>query len=177
MRHELTRKRLHALMEELARSAPKRGNYGIYFTDGGTAVDLSWRASTIDVDLYADREEAVRDVQRIKNRLKLNIEFARPQNCVPPLKHSDTRHVFIQKKGRMTFYHYDPYSQVFSKIVRGFARDIEDAQAFVREGLVDPATVVALVESIPDAAYAGYPQLDRASVEEAVKDFIAHERR
>jgi hypothetical protein len=40
------------------------------------------------------------------------------------------RHVFIETIGAISFYHYDPYAQILSKIVRGFQRDLDDAQHF-----------------------------------------------
>lgn len=45
---------------------------------GGTAVQSGWRSATIDPDLHADDEAVFRDVQGIKERLELNIEFAGP---------------------------------------------------------------------------------------------------
>jgi hypothetical protein len=76
MRRRLTRKGLEDLMRELARSSPGRQSYRVFFVGGGTAVLAGWRESTIDADLYSDREEIFRDIQAIKERLQLNIEFA-----------------------------------------------------------------------------------------------------
>jgi hypothetical protein len=59
-----------------------------------------------------------------------------------------------------------------SKVVRGFERDLDDALAFVRSGMVDPVTLRALVEAIPDSEYARYPSLSRAAVEQAVDAFL-----
>ncbi len=171
MRKDLTRERLVVLMKELARSAPRRGPYRVYLVGGGTAVYLGWRRSSIDVDLYSSDEIVFRDIQEIKERLDINIEFARPEDFVPPLKGSAGRHVFIDKIGAISFYHYDPYAQLLSKVVRGFQRDLEDAHEFVRSGLVDLAKFRILVRAIPDSAYARYPSLSRSGVENAVESF------
>ena len=72
----------------------------------------------------------------------------------------------------MRFHHYDPYSQVFGKVVRGFARDLEDARAFVDAGMVDPLHLRTLVEELPDSAFARYPRLTPGAVREAVVDFV-----
>lgn len=173
MRKELTRERLLSLMEELAKTAPRRGPHRVYLVGGGTAVHLGWRASSIDVDLCSDRDDVFRDIQGIKERLNINIDFARPEDFVPPLQQTEKRHVFIDRIGSVTFYHYDPYAQILSKIVRGFQRDLDDALKFVGSGMVDPTTLLALVEAIPDAAYARYPSLSRAAVGKAVADFLA----
>lgn len=173
MRAELTRERLVALMKELSRTAPRRGAYHVYLVGGGTAVYLGWRRSSIDVDLYSEQEIVFRSIQEIKERLNVNIEFARPEDFVPALKGSADRHVFIEKLGAIAFYHYDPYAQLFSKVVRGFQRDIEDAKGFVQSGIVEPGKFRSLVAAIPDSAYARYPSLSRRGVEQAVDEFLS----
>ncbi len=173
MRNELTRARLLSLMKELAKTAPRRGTHSVYLVGGGTAVYLGWRASSLDADLCSDQEDVFRDVQGIKERLNVNIDFARPEDFVPPLKKTAERHVFIDRIGTVTFYHYDPYAQLLSKVVRGFQRDLEDARKFVSSGMVDPARLLTLVKAIPDATYARYPSLSRAAVEKAVAGFLA----
>lgn len=172
MRKEITRQRLASLMNELARTAPRRGAYQVYFVGGGTAVYLGWRRSTIDVDLHADQEVVFRDIQLIKERLNINIELARPEDFVPPLPETDDRHVFIEKIGTITFYHYDPYAQILSKIVRGFQRDLDDARGFVESGMVDLHELRKLVTAVSDSAYARYPALSRKGVEDAVEAFL-----
>ncbi len=159
-------------MKELARHAPQRESFQVYLVGGGTAVCAGWRTSSVDVDLYSDQEAVFRNIQQIKERLQINIEFARPEDFVPPLKGSADRHRHIDTIGRVSFYHYDPYAQFLSKVVRGFQRDLEDAQAFIRSGMVDPAKLKVLVAAIPDAAYARYPNLSRKGIENAVQHFL-----
>lgn len=173
MRRELTRESLGELMTELARTSPKRGTFAVFIVGGGTAVLSGWRSSTIDADLYSEREEVFRDIQAIKERLELNIEFARPEQFVPPLDGTHRRHVFIQRVGNIDFYHYDPYAQLLSKIVRGFRKDLLDAHRFVESGMVEPRSFRALVDAIPESAYANYPAISRAAVAAAVRDFFA----
>ncbi|HEY7671936.1 MAG TPA: DUF6036 family nucleotidyltransferase [Gammaproteobacteria bacterium] len=173
MRNRLTRESLHALMQELARSAKPKRSYRIYLVGGGTAVLEGWRESSIDADVYAEQDDIFRDVQEIKERLNLNIEFARPEDFVPPLEGSEGRHVLIETVGRVSFYHYDPYAQLLSKIVRGFARDLVDAKGFVTSGMVDPHRFRALVQGIADSAYSKYPRLSAGAVRAAVDDFLA----
>jgi hypothetical protein len=159
-------------MKELARTAPGRRSFRVYFVGGGTAVYSGWRESTIDADLYSDDDAIFRDVQGIKERLHLNIEFARPEQFVPSLNGSDDRHIFIVTIGRVGFYHYDPYSQLLSKVVRGFNRDIQDAKNFILSGMVEPALFRSLVLRIPERSYAKYPALSRQAVVDAVQGFL-----
>jgi hypothetical protein len=177
MRNELTRERLRALMQELARTAPRGKSHCVYLVGGGTAVYAGWRPASIDADLFSDHDEVFRDIQGIKERLQVNVEFARPEHFVPELPGTANRHVLIETIGPVTFYHYDPYAQILSKVVRGFARDVSDARQFIRSGMVDPDRLRTLVEAIPEAAYSRYPSLSRAAVLEAVGDFLRGDTR
>ena len=172
VRDELTRDRLRALMHELARVAPRRGSFRVYLVGGGTAVYSGWRPSSIDVDLFSEQEEIFHDIQGIKERLNLNVEFARPEHFVPPLRGSAKRHLFIETIDKVSFYHYDPYAQILSKLVRGFERDIDDAHHFVQSGMVDGRKLQSLVEGISESSYSKYPNLSRSAVLEAVSDFL-----
>jgi hypothetical protein len=171
VRHEMTRERLRSLMKELARTAPRKGSVRVYLVGGGTAVYDGWRPSSLDVDLFSEEEAVFRDIQEIKERLQINVELARPEHFVPELPGSEGRHVPIETHGRVSFYHYDPYAQVLSKVVRGFRRDLEDAHSFVRSGMVDADRLRSLVRKIPRTAYAKYPSLSREAVVEAVDRF------
>lgn len=176
MRRRLTRERLRGLMNELARVAPRGKSYRVFFVGGGTAVYVGWRSSTIDADLYSEDEDVFRDIQGIKERLQLNIEYARPENFVPELAGSAERHVFIETVGNISFYHYDPYAQTLSKVVRGFTRDMSDAESLVACGMVDVERFRALVHEIPDALFARYPALSRQAVLDVVDDFASRRK-
>jgi len=173
MRREITAGTLRELMQELARTAPPGDRFRVYILGGGTAVLGGWRASTIDADLYAEREEVFRDVQGIKERLRLNVEFARPEHFVPALEGSAERHVFIDTAGNVDFYHYDPYAQLLSKVVRGFRKDMLDAEQFVKTGMVEPQGFLELVRQIPESAYVKYPNLSSTAVRAVVEEFVS----
>ena len=173
VRRELTREGLRELMEELARTAPRGESFRVYVVGGGTAVLRGWRASTIDADLHSDQDGVFRDIQGIKTRLNLNVEYARPEHFVPPLTGSDDRHLFIDRVGSVDFYHYDPYAQLLSKVVRGFRKDLVDARHFVTSGMVDPQRFRELVHGVPESHYARYPNLSRDAVLEAVETFLS----
>jgi len=171
VRERLTKERLATLMKELAARAPRGGTFSVYLVGGGTAVYMGWRRSSIDADLYSEHEKVFRSIQEIKEGLNINVEFARPEDFVPPLRGAADRHVFIETIRPITFYHYDPYAQVLSKVVRGFDRDLSDAKEFVRSEMVEPIKLRSLVASISDSAYARYPNLSRNGVESAVEAF------
>lgn len=160
-------------MEELARTAPPGQSFQVFIVGGGTAVLEGWRAATVDADLFAEGEAVFRDIQGIKDRLKLNIEFVRPEHFVPSLPGSADRHRFIERVGNVDFFHYDPYAQLLSKVVRGFRKDLIDAEHFVKSGMVEPDRFRELVRDIPEAAYARYPNLSRESVLAAVEEVLS----
>lgn len=173
MREPLTRDRLRLFMQALADSARALGSFRVYFVGGATAVDRGWRESTIDVDVSADNDRVFGGIQRLKETLQLNVEFVRPEDFVPVLSGAASRHLFIDTIGKVNFFHYDPYSQIFSKIVRGFRKDLEDAENFLSEGLIDKQRFSSLVNNIPKAAYERYPDLSRESVVQAVDEFLS----
>ena len=173
-RRRLTPEALRELMVELARTAPSGQPFRVYLVGGGTAVMAGWRSATLDADLYGEGQDVFRDVQGIKERLRLNVEFVRPEHFVPPLAGSADRHRFVERIGAVEFCHYDPYAQLLSKVVRGFRKDLQDARDFVRSGWVDPARFRALVEAIPEAAWTQYPTLSRSAVLAVVDAFLAN---
>ena len=177
MRREVTGATLRELMEELARNAPAGKVIRVYFVGGAAAVLAGWRSATIDVDLHADRDVVFRDIQAIRERLRLNIEYVRPEDFVPALAGSDGRHILIERVGNVEFFQYDPSAQLLSKIVRGFRKDVLDARNLLRSGMVEAGRFRALVHRIPHRAYAKYPSLSRDAVMAAVDEFLLAERR
>ena len=109
----------------------------------------------------------------MKDELDINIELVEPTAFVPALQGAADRHVFIRKIKRVAWYHYDPYTQVLAKLVRGLERDLADARRFVEDGLVDMDTLQRLVDAVPDAAYARYPSLSKGAVRRAVEAFAS----
>lgn len=173
MRNELTRDRLRELMKEIVRTAPQEGApHKVYLVGGGTAVWAGWRESSVDADLFVEDDSVLQDVQGMKERLNLNIELARPEHFVPPLAGADGRHVFIEELGGVRFYHYDPYSQLYSKVVRGFSRDLEDARHFLESGMVEAERFRGLTHKVPDSAFESYPRLSPGAVRAAVDAFL-----
>ncbi len=159
-------------MQEIARVAPSGSSYRVFLVGGGTAVFAGWRSSTIDANLHADHEAVFRDIQGIKERLQVNVEFVRPEDFVPPLSGTEDRHILLETIGRVSFYHYDPYAQLLSKVVRGFRKDMQDAESFITSGMVDAGQFRSLVLDIPGVAYARYPAISQQAILDAVDGFL-----
>lgn len=154
--------RLRRFLQELAREAD--AEVVVYLTGGATAVLLGWRDSTIDADILFEPERDVlyRALPRLKDLLQLNVEIVSPAHFIPELPGWRERSLSIERVGRVGFYHYDPYSQVLSKIERGHPQDLGDVEQFLARQLVEPRRLRELFEDIAARLYR-YPAIDPAS--------------
>ena len=154
--------RLRRFLRELAREADADG--AVYLTGGATAVLLGWRASTIDADILMvpEQDSLYRALPRLKEELQLNVEIASPAHFIPELPGWRERSLFIERVGRVSYYHYDPYSQALAKIERGHAKDLGDVAQLLARGLVEPRRLRELFQAIEPRLHR-YPAVDQAS--------------
>ncbi len=159
-------------MRELGREAEK--DIRLYFTGGATAVLLGWRASTVDVDVKMDPESdrLFRAFRQLKEKLAINIEMAAPDQFIPEVPGWQDRSAFIAREGRLSFYHYDFYSQALAKIERSFAKDLEDVRQMIARGLVDPGELRRRFEQIEPQLYR-YPAIDPADFRKALEAILS----
>ncbi|HEX2223337.1 MAG TPA: DUF6036 family nucleotidyltransferase [Thermoanaerobaculia bacterium] len=143
----------------------------LYFTGGATAVLLGWRASTVDIDIKLDpeRDEVFRAIPKLKDQLQVNVELASPDGFIPPLPGWQERSAFIAREGRLSFYHYDFYSQALAKIERGHSQDLSDVREMLDRGLVEPKELLRRFEEIEPGLYR-YPAVDPVSFRRAVEE-------
>ena len=158
MREQVTAERVRALMAAFGENL--RQETSIYLVGGVSAVLSGWRESTLDIDLkIVPDSEAYGAIADLKERMSLNIELASPHDFLPPLPGWQERSVFLERHGKVSFFHFDFYSQALSKIERGFGRDLADVRAMVERGLVKPRLALDLLETIvPDLVR--YPSVD-----------------
>jgi Nucleotidyltransferase of unknown function (DUF6036) len=168
MRRPVDPDRIERLMAALGAAAESPGR--VYFTGGATAVLQGWRPSTIDVDLiFVPEEDALyREVARLKDRLEVNVEIVSPAHFLPELPGWQERSLYIGRRGKLDFYHYDPYAQALSKIERGHMQDIEDVRAMLRWGLIDREKLRDLFAAIEPDLHR-FPAVDPASLSRAVE--------
>lgn len=154
-----------------ALGAESRDEARVYFTGGATAVLSGWRPTTVDLDLAVlpERDTLLRLLPRLKEELEINVELASPPDFIPELPGWETRSRFIGREGKVSFYHYDPYSQALSKLERGHAQDREDVAEMLRRGWVDRRELLRLFEEIEPLLYR-YPAVDPASFRRAVEE-------
>lgn len=164
--------RIRAFMEALGDLAGSEAH--LYFTGGATAVLCGWRASTIDVDilLVPEEDRVFRALPRLKEALQLNIELACPADFIPELPGWRERSRYIDRRGRLSFHHYDLYAQALAKIERSHAQDVLDVDEMLRRRLVDPLELMRLFDEIEPLLYR-FPAIDPASFRRAVEQVSA----
>jgi hypothetical protein len=169
MRELADAERIVRLLRSLGAEADEEGS--AYLTGGATAVLLGWRLSTIDVDLLLapERDGVLRAIPRLKEELRINVKLASPADFIPVPAGWEDRSLFAAREGRLSLFHYDPYSQALAKLERAHSLDLADVQAMVERELVDPARALRYFEEIEPELYR-YPAVDprafRRSVEE-----------
>jgi hypothetical protein len=168
MRQRVTATRLNEFMKALGLEVPTPGR--IFLVGGATAVLFGWRDSTIDIDLkiIPDNDLILRILPTLKERLKLNIELASPDDFIPALPGWQERSRFIQQEGRLAFLHYDFYGQALAKIERGHDIDLRDVHEMIRRGLIQPKRLMELFVDIEDQFYK-YPAIDKRSFRHKVE--------
>ncbi|MBX3243339.1 MAG: hypothetical protein KF685_02590 [Acidobacteria bacterium] len=171
MRDRTNREKIEEFMNSLGSKA--RRPVRVYFTGGTTAVLFGWRDTTIDIDLRfePDLDELYRELPLLKEKIGINIELASPSDFIPVLPGWEDRSKYIDRKGKIDFYHYDPYSQALSKIERGHAQDIKDVESMFKSGLVEKEKLAELFKQIEPMLYR-YPAIDPASFARAVSKII-----
>jgi hypothetical protein len=168
MRQRITSTVIQEFLRTLGRGS--RAKSRIYLVGGASAVLLGWRDSTIDIDLkiVPDRDELLGSLPALKERLKINIELAAPDDFIPALPGWEERSEFISQEGSLTFLHYDFYAQALAKIERGHATDLKDVEEMIRRGLVKPDKLVELFLMIESQLYR-YPAVDPKYFSQAVR--------
>ena len=145
----------------------------MYLTGGATAVLYGWRSTTVDVDLRLDpeRDELLRALPALKERLSINIEFASPADFIPVKEGWESRSPFVMQRGRVAVYHFDLYAQALAKIERGHKQDLGDVAAMIERGLVDRKRLGDYFSAIAPSLYR-FPAIDESSFRRAVEKIV-----
>ena len=167
--------RLRRFLKELAREA--EADAAVYLTGGATAVLLGWRDATIDADILIvpEHDSLYRALPRLKEELRLNVEIASPAHFIPELPGWRERSLLIEREGRVSFYHYDPYAQALAKIERGHEKDLADVAQLLDRGLVEPRRLRELFAAIEPQLHR-YPAVDPPSFRRRLEDGLRSRR-
>jgi hypothetical protein len=171
MREAVDLSRIRAFMRALGERAREPAR--VFFTGGTTAVLHGWRSSTIDVDVkfLPDRDELLRALPELKERLRLNVELAAPDDFIPVRRGWEDRSPFIAQEGRLSFHHFD-CAQALAKIERGHEQDAVDVANFLSLGLVTREQLADYFAAIEGDLYR-YPALHPAAFRRRVEHVLA----
>ena len=172
MRELADEQRIRRFMRALGEAS--QGDGDCYLTGGATAVLLGWRATTVDVDIRLEPEQdaVLRALPRIKEELAVNVELASPADFIPLPGGWRERSLFAAREGRLTFRHFDPYSQSLAKLERGHAQDLDDVRAMLERRLVETKRLRAHFDEIEPELYR-FPAIDAAAFRRSVEQFLA----
>jgi hypothetical protein len=159
MRAPVDESRLRAFMRAIASHSRQSGR--VYLTLG---------VSVVLVKIIPENDRILRAIPELKEKLQVNVELASPADFVPALPGWQERSPFIAREGLLSFHHYDFYSQALSKLERAHRKDLADVDAMVRDGLVEPKTLLALFERVTGDLY-HYPAINPATLRSAVERF------
>ncbi len=164
--------RIKRFTQALGAAAARQGT--CYLTGGATAVLHGWRETTLDVDIDLDPEqdEALQALPRIKEELAINVELASPRQFIPLPAGWEERSPSVVRQGRLTFRHFDPYSQSLAKLERGHSQDLEDVQAMLERGLVERDRLRSAFFEIEPQLYR-FPAIDPADFRRSVEDALS----
>ncbi len=168
MRRLADAERIRAFMDAVGRAA--KSEIRLYFTGGATAVLSGWRSSTIDVDILMIPEDdrVFRSLPELKESLELNIELASPADFIPEVPGWQDRSPAIDRRGKVSYHHYDFYAQALAKIERGHAQDEADVREMIRRAIIDRGSLLRHFEQIEPLLYR-FPAIDPGSFRRAVE--------
>jgi hypothetical protein len=167
VREIANRARVEAFLTALAweATAPTQ----VFVVGGTSAVLVGWRESTIDIDLVIrpESDAMLRAIPVLKDRLKVNVELASPDQFIPVPIGWEERSPVAVTLGRVTVRHYDFVAQALAKIERGHARDLADVEAMAARGLITGTRVRSMFAQMEPYLYR-FPAIDAPSFRRAV---------
>jgi hypothetical protein len=83
--------------------------------------------------------------------------------------------LFVAQVRRLSFRHFDLYSQALAKLERGHAQDVDDVREMVARGLVDEAQLRSFFDEIEPELYR-FPAIDAADFRRSLEDFLGLEQ-
>ena len=138
---------------------------------GATAVIHGWRPTTIDVDLVMRPEDdtLLRAIPELKEKLQINVELASPLDFIPVPPGWEDRGMFIGQKGRIEFFHFDPYAQALAKVERAHRQDLADVREMIARGMIERGRAREYFARIEPELYR-FPAIDAPSFRQAVEE-------
>ena len=157
------KRQIENFLRNLGRTFRKPGR--LYLVGGAALVHAGLRSGStqgIDVEVHAADEDEMMDViRRLKDTLKINIEFASPGDFIPLPSQWEMNARYIARYGAIDVFYFDFYSIALSKIERGSTRDINDVKLLLQQGIITLQGLdTAYNEILPRVGKRPYNRLD-----------------
>ncbi len=140
MRRGVDKAAIESFLQQLGRAFHKPAR--LYLVEGAALVHLGIRpgfTQDIDVQVYGANEgDLIVTIQKLIERLQVNIEFAAPGDFIPLTLQWEAHAQFVGRYGTIDVFYFDFYSIALSKIERGNDRDIADVKLLMQHGMVTP---------------------------------------
>ncbi|GAC1464057.1 MAG: hypothetical protein PVS3B3_23180 [Ktedonobacteraceae bacterium] len=138
MRPNVDKSQIEDFLKNLGRAFRKQGR--LYLVGGAALVHLGVRGgSTQDIDIEirsVNEDEMSESIRRLKDTMKINVEFASPSDFIPIPSQWETNAKYVGRYGSIDVFYFDFYSIALSKIERGSTSDINDVMLLVQQGII-----------------------------------------
>ena len=138
MRPNVDKRQIEDFLKNLGRAFRKQGR--LYLVGGAALVHLGIRSgSTQDIDIEirsVNEDEMAESIRRLKDTMKINIEFASPSDFIPIPSQWEMNARYVGRYGSIDVFYFDFYSIALSKIERGSANDINDVMLLIQQGII-----------------------------------------
>lgn len=163
MRPNVDKGQIENFLQNLGRVFHKPGR--LYLVGGAALVHAGLRpGSTQDIDLEiraSDEDELTNAIRQLKDKMKVNVEFASPADFMPVPRQWEMNAKYIGRYGTIDVFYFDFYSIALSKIQRGNTRDIHDVKLLLQHGFVTLEGLdAAYGEVLPQVGKRPYHRLD-----------------
>ncbi len=163
MRPNVDKGQIDDFLKNLGRAFRKQGR--LYLVGGAALVHLGVRSgSTQDIDIEiraANEDEMSEAIRRLKDTMKINVEFASPADFIPIPNQWEMNAKYVGRYGSIDVFYFDFYSIALSKIERGSTADINDVKLLVQQGIIDLQELDnAYNEVLPRVGKRPYNRLD-----------------
>jgi len=138
MRQGVDKAAIESFLQQLGKTFRKPAR--LYLVGGAALVHMGVRSGfTQDIDVQvsgASEGDLIVTIQRMIERMQINVEFASPVDFIPLPKQWESHARFVGRYGTIDVFYFDFYSIALSKMERGNSRDIADVQLLVQQGII-----------------------------------------
>ncbi len=116
-------------------------------------------ATEAEVDLVPRDDVLLGALAGLKYSCELTVRLGSPADSIPVTSGWERRSPLIERRGRVSFHHFDLYAQALAKVERGHAEDMADVRELLRRGRIDRTRALKYFRRIEPELHR-YPAID-----------------